>query len=141
MFFQGVGNQDINVYDVKSQTDFWSLNETGSNKGVRLLDAWTQANSGSTIPALTLTDKNFERRFSTYFVENGAYMKLRNVQLGYTFPKSIAGKIKASNLSVYVSGQNLFTLKSKSFSGIDPEAAGFGYPIPTMVTTGLKVGF
>ncbi len=141
IFFQGIGNQQVNVYDVKSQTDFWSINETGSNKGTRLLDAWTPENSTSTIPALTTTDRNFERRFSTYFIENGAYMKLRNLQLGYTLPRTISSRICANNLNVYVSGQNLFTVKSKSFTGIDPETPGYGYPIPTMVTAGVRVGF
>jgi hypothetical protein len=141
MFFQGIGNQQINVQGVKANSDFWSISETGSNKGSRLLDAWSPTNTGSTIPALTLSDKNQESRFSTYFVENGSYMKLRNLQLGYTLPKAISSKIRASNLNLYVSGQNLFTLKSKSFTGVDPEAAGFGYPIPTMLTTGLRVTF
>lgn len=141
MFFQGVGNQQINVQGVKANSDFWSISETGSNKGSRLLDAWSPTNTSSTIPALTLSDKNNESRFSTYFVENGSYMKLRNLQLGYTLPKTISSKIRASNLNLYVSGQNLFTLKSKSFTGVDPEAAGFGYPIPTMLTTGLRVTF
>jgi hypothetical protein len=140
-FFQGVGNQQINVFDVKSQSDFWSLNETGSNKGTRMLNAWSSSNPNSNIPSLTLTDRNFERRFSTYFIENGAYMKLRNLQVGYTLPKNVVEKIKASNIRIYVSGQNLFTVKSKSFTGVDPEAAGFGYPIPTMFTSGIKLSF
>jgi TonB-linked SusC/RagA family outer membrane protein len=139
IFFQGVGNQQINVFDVKSQSDFWSLNETGSNKGTRLLNAWTAENSGSDIPALTATDRNFERRFSTYFIENGAYLKLRNLQIGYTLPKSITSRIMANNVNIYVSGQNLLTFKAKNFTGIDPEAAGFGYPIPTMLTGGIRL--
>lgn len=141
VFFQGVGNQDVNVYDAKSNTDFWSIAETGSNKGSRVLDAWTPSNPDSDIPALTLTNRNAENNFSTYFVENGAYLKLRNIQLGYTLPKKLAGKIKASNFNLYVSAQNLFTVKSKSFTGVDPEAAGYGYPIPRMITTGLRIGF
>jgi TonB-linked SusC/RagA family outer membrane protein len=141
VFFQGVGGQQIDVGGVKAATDFWSISETGSNKGTRLLNAWSPTNTGSTIPALTLLDRNNESRFSTYFIEDGAYMKLRNVQLGYNLPKSIAGKIHASNLNVYVSGQNLFTVKSKAFTGIDPETPTYGYPVPTMLTTGLRVSF
>jgi hypothetical protein len=141
IFFQGVGNQQINVYDVKSMTDFWSINETGSNKGTRLLDAWSPTNTGSNIPALTMTDKNFENRFSSYFIENGAYMKLRNLQLGYTLPARISNKFHVSNLNVYVSGQNLLTFKAKNFTGVDPESATYGYPIPTMVTSGIRVTF
>ncbi|RKR80143.1 TonB-linked SusC/RagA family outer membrane protein [Mucilaginibacter gracilis] len=141
MFFQGVGNQQINVQDIKSATDFWSVSETGSNKGTRLLNAWSVSNPNSTIPALTLTDRNNESRFSTYYIENGRYLKLRNLQIGYSLPKNLLSKIKASNFNVYVSGQNLFTIKSKSFSGVDPEIPSYGYPIPTMITTGIKVAF
>lgn len=141
IYFQGVSGVDINVYDVKSMTDFWSINETGSNKGTRLLNAWTPTNTGSTIPALTSTDRNNETRFSTYFIENGAYLKLRNLQLGYSLPRNISKKVFASNINLYVSGQNLFTLKSKSFTGVDPETPTWGYPVPTMLTTGLRVTF
>lgn len=140
LFFQGVGHVDVeNV--VKYSTDFWSARETGSNKGTRLLNAWTPSNPNSTIPALTTLNANDEGRFSTYFIENGGYMKLRNLQLGYTIPKNITEKFKVSNLHLYVSGQNLFTIKSKSFTGIDPESPSYGYPIPTMVTAGLNVTF
>ena len=122
-------------------TDFWSINETGSNKGTRLLQAWSMTNPNSTIPALTLTDRNNETRFSTYFIENGAYMKLRNLQIGYTLPKQILNKIWANNIYLYLSGQNLFTIKAKGFTGVDPETPTFGYPIPTMLTSGVKITF
>jgi TonB-linked SusC/RagA family outer membrane protein len=141
VFFQGVGPVDINVYGVKSMTDFWSINETGSNKGTRLLDAWSLSNPTSDIPALTSTDRNNETRFSTYFVENGSYMKLRNLQVGYTLPRTLTKKFYVNNLNLYISAQNVFTIKSKAFTGVDPETPGFGYPIPTMVTTGIKVSF
>jgi hypothetical protein len=135
-----VGFQQINVYDVKSASDFWSISETGSNKGTRLLNAWSAANQGSDIPALTLTDRNNESRFSTYFIENGAYAKLRNLQVGYTVPRAVSQRIHVNNLNLYVSGQNLFIIKSKSFTGIDPEIPNYGYPIPTMLTAGIRVG-
>jgi len=141
LFFQGVGHVDENVQAVKSMTDFWSVAETGSNKGTRLLDAWTPTNSGSSIPALTSTDRNNEGRFSTYYIENGAYLKLRNLQIGYTIPKNITNKIHLNNLYLYLSGQNLYTFKSKSFTGVDPETPTYGYPIPTMFTGGIKVTF
>ena len=140
VFFQGVSNVDVeNV--VKYSTDFWSVRENNSNKGTRLLNAWSAANPTSTIPALTSSDANAEGRFSTYYVENGAYCKLRNLQLGYTIPKNITKKFYVSNLHLYVSGQNLLTIKSKSFTGIDPESPSYGYPIPTMLTAGLNVSF
>ena len=140
VFFQGVSNVDVeNV--VKYSADFWSVRENNSNKGTRLLNAWSATNPTSTIPALTSSDANAEGRFSTYYVENGAYCKLRNLQLGYTIPKNITKKFYVSNLHLYVSGQNLLTIKSKSFTGIDPESPSYGYPIPTMLTAGLNVSF
>jgi hypothetical protein len=142
MFFQGVQGIDLNVYDVKSQTDFWSINDVMSNKGTRLLDAWNPyTNPSSDIPALQALDTNNEGRFSTYFVESGSYMKLRNIQLGYTLPSLLTQKWFIKSLRFYVSGQNLFTVKSKSFTGVDPENSGFGYPIPVTCTVGLNLKF
>lgn len=139
IFFNGVNNIDINTYDVKSQTDFWSVNDTRSNKGRRLLDAWSPENPNSTIPALQAENRNDEGRFSTYFVENGSYLKLRNMQIGYSLSEAFARKIHLQKFRLYVSGQNLFTIKSKNFTGIDPENAAFGYPIPVTYTLGLNV--
>lgn len=91
LFFQGLGKTQI-INNEKYATDFWSVQETGSNKGTRLLNAWTPSNPNSTIPALALTDYNDEARFSTYYIENGAYLKLRNIQIGYNLPKDLAKK-------------------------------------------------
>jgi len=140
LFFQGVGKVDVENVQ-KYSTDFWSVSETGSNKGTRLLNAWSASNPDSDIPALTSINSNDEGRFSTYFIEDGAYLKLRNAQIGYTLPRAIAEKLKISNFRIYVSGQNLFTIKSKSFTGVDPESTEYGYPIPTMLTTGVNVSF
>lgn len=141
MFWQGVQGQDI-ISDMKKETDLWSgLNIGFLNKGERLLDAWTPANSNSSIPALSRSDVNNEKRVSTYFVENGSYLKLRNIQLGYVLPKKLTEKICMQKLRLYISAQNLLTIKSKNFTGVDPENPNFGYPIPTNVTFGLNVTF
>jgi len=138
---QGVQNVDI-INDVKKHTDFWSVVDTYSNKGRRLLDAFDPVtNPDSDIPSVAYTDDNNEGRMSTYYVENGSYLKLRNVQLGYTLPKEVSEKIKLSKLRLYVSGQNLFTIKSKSFTGKDPENPNYGYPIPITFTMGLNASF
>ena len=141
MFWQGVQGVDV-ISDLKKQTDLWSgLNITNLNKGRRLLDAWSPQNPGSNIPAVSTMDNNNEKRVSTYFVENGSYAKLRTIQLGYNFPKSICDKIHLSRLRMYLSAQNLLTIKSKKFSGVDPENANFGYPIPLNITFGLNLSF
>lgn len=140
-FFYGVQGIDVNTYAVKSETDFWSINDVRSNKGTRLLDAWSPANPDSDIPAITALNANDEGRLSTYFIENGSFLKLRNLQLGYTLPRKWTEKAFMERCRLYVSAQNLFTIKSKNFSGVDPENAEFGYPIPTTFTVGVNLGF
>lgn len=137
-FWQGIGDVDV-INNKKYQTDFWSVDDVGSNKGTRLLDAWSMENPNSDVPALTTVDNNAESRFSTYYVENGSYLKLRMVQLGYSFPQSLIEHYKISSLRLYLSGQNLWIIKSKSFNGVDPETPGFGYPLPLTVNFGLNL--
>ena len=140
-FFQGVQGVDI-ISDLKKETDIWAgLNIGYLNKGRRLLDAWSPTNPGSNIPAVTLSDNNNEKRVSSYWVENGSYLKLRTIQLGYNVPKSFAQKLAMERLRFYLSAQNLFTIKSSSFTGVDPENPNYGYPIPLNITFGLNVSF
>lgn len=141
VFFQGVQGVDI-INGVKYQTDFWSVDDVNSNKGRRLLKAYHPINNpNSTIPMLQSTNTNDEGRFSTYFIEDGSYLKLRTIQLGYSLPTDLLHKIKLENLRFYLSGQNLFTIHSKNYTGVDPENSGFGYPIPTSYTFGLNLTF
>lgn len=140
-FWQGVQGVDI-ISDLKKQTDIWAgLNIGFLNKGTRLLDAWSQSNKDSDIPALTLSDNNNEKRVSTYWVENGSYLKLRTIQFGYNFPKAVAGMLAMERLRMYLSAQNLLTVKSRSFTGVDPENPNYGYPIPLNITFGINVTF
>lgn len=140
-FFQGVQGVDI-ISDLKKETDIWAgLNIGFLNKGKRLLDAWSTINPDSNVPALSLSDNNNEKRVSSYWVENGSYLKLRTIQFGYNFPRTIASKLAMQRLRMYVSAQNLFTVKSSSFTGVDPENPNYGYPIPLNITFGLNVTF
>ena len=138
MFWQGVQGVDI-ISDLKKETDLWSgLNIGFLNKGKRVLDAWSPANPGSDIPALARNDSNNEKRVSTYYVENGSFLKLRNLQVGYNVPKAWAEKIRMERLRFYLSAQNLLTIKSKDFTGVDPENVNYGYPIPLNITFGVN---
>ena len=139
-FFQGVAGQDV-YNDQKFQTDFYSLTDAGSNKGNRMLGAWTQANTGSSIPALTTNNTGDEGRASTYFVENGGYLKLRNLQVGYNVPQQFLGKLHMSSARFYLAGHNLWTIKSKSLTCSDPENASFAYPLSTSFSVGVQLGF
>ena len=142
MFWQGMQGNDVITIDYKRQTDLWAgVNVPNLNKGIRVLDAWSPSNTGSTIPALTTMDTNNETRVSSYYVENGSFLKLRTIQFGYNLPTELVKKLYMQRLRVYVSAQNLLTIKSKNFTGVDPEVPTFGYPIPLNVTFGLNVSF
>ena len=147
MFFQGVfGNQVSN--DWKRQSDFWHISGSvpvGKNHPTRLLDAWSFDNPDSDIPAMTNVMTNNEQRMSTYYIEDGSYLKLRNIELGYTFPAKITNKMMMKNLRVYASARNVFTLKKfwgdDQFTSFDPEMSGYGYLTPFTMTFGLNVTF
>ena len=139
MFWQGVLGQDV-YNNQKFQNDFWSVTDAGSNKGVRVLDAWLpNVNTSSTIPMLTTNNTGDEGRTSSYFVENGSYAKLRTLQIGYTLPSKVLSKLRLSKVRFYISGQNLLTIKSKSLTCTDPENPNWAYPIPTSVSFGLQL--
>ena len=140
MFWQGVAGQDV-YNDQKFQTDFYSITDAGSNKGSRMLDAWTTANRGSSIPALTTNNVGNENRTSTYFVENGSYAKLRQVQIGYNVPERLLKKVSMTSARVYLSGHNLLTLKSSSLTCPDPENPRWMYPNSTSFSFGIQTSF
>lgn len=141
LFFAGVAGVDV-ITDLKKETDLWAgLNISNLNKGTRLLDAWSPTNPNSTIPALTLSDNNNEKRVSSYWVEDGSYFKLKNLQLGYNLPKSALDKMHMRRWRFFASLQNVFTIHSKSFTGVDPENPNFGYPIPLTFTFGTNISF
>lgn len=125
----------------KSQTDFYAVAAEGTNRGVRILDAWTPENYDSKIPAIAYSNDNNEGRTSTYLYEDHSFAKLRNIQLGYTF--SIPGLKKAGvdKLRFYVTGQNLIQITSRNFSGVDPEQTDYSYPLPTTFIGGVQISF
>ena len=141
MFWQGVQGVQI-ISDLKKETDLWSgLNIGFLNKGTRLLNAWTPQNNDSNIPALSRSDINNEKRVSTYFMEDGSFLKLRNIQIGYNLPEKVVSKMKMSSFRMYLSAQNALTFKSADFTGVDPENPNYGYPIPLNLTFGINIGF
>lgn len=90
----------------------------GFNSYKDLLDRWTPSNTGSNIPRVSVDDKNRNRRISTRFLEDGSYMRIRNLTLGY----DLSGLVKQGTIKswrIYVSAQNLLTVTK--YSGLDPE--------------------
>lgn len=145
VFFQGVfGNKVDNAW--KRESDLWNITVPAhKNHPTRILDAWSFDNPNADIPAINNSTQNAEHRLSSYFVEDGSYLKLRNVELGYTFPSVIASKMKMQRLRLYASARNVFTLKKSwgqdRFTSFDPEMPGYGYLTPFFATFGVNVTF
>lgn len=140
-FYASVGNDLVN--DNKNEL----MNAVGkTNKLSGLLNsAWHGEGTSNDIPRLSMTDDNQNfAKFSSFYVEDGSFLRLKNLQLGYTFRK-LPGLNK---LRLYVSAQNLFTLTG--YSGVEPEVSGdvlgfgFGgwnYPVQRTYTAGVNITF
>lgn len=137
LFFQGVaGNKIFNQMRVRTEGD-----GTQSQLSSKMLDVWTSANVEGTIPNPRGNSNNFAA--SSRFVESGTYLRLKNIQLGYTLPKSINSWIGVSKLRVYLQTSNLFTITP--YTGYDPEVNGgvdYGnYPQSRTFVMGLNMTF
>jgi hypothetical protein len=98
-----------------------------------VIDRWTGPGSTNEHPRLT-TEATRNNVFSSYFVEDGSFLRLRNVQLGYSFPKNWMKKVKVENLRIYASVNNLFTLTR--YMGFDPDLSS-----PGVLSAGVDFGF
>ena len=140
MFWEGKAGW-MALTPTKAQTDFYAVSAEGTNRGVRILDAWTPENSSSNIPAIAYSNDNDEGRVSTYLYEDHSFAKLRNIQLGYTFNFPSFKKVGLDRFRIYVTGQNLIQITSKKFTGVDPEQTSYSYPLPMTFTAGLQLSF
>lgn len=110
-------------------------------------------NPGTKIPHTSVNDPNDNDRISDRYVEDGSFLRIKNITLGYTFPKALLNKAKIENLRVYVNIQNLYTFTK--YTGYDPEVGAstqdstgltYGldngrYPSPAMYSFGLNITF
>ncbi len=141
VFLQGVGKRDSYVSGTGAWA-FYSADFISTAFGIHR-DSWTPENPGASYPRLTTDQGTFNWRDSDYWVRNAAYLRLKNVQLGYTIPNSLSQKLKIRSIRVYVSGQNLLTF-TKFLKGFDPEKEdqnGEFYPVMRTTTVGLNLKF
>ena len=111
------------------------------------------ANTGTKTPRPSIQDPNDNDRLSTRYIEDGSYLRVKNITLGYTFPKTVLQKVKIDNVRVYMNIQNLYTFTK--YTGFDPEVGAstqdssgltFGvdngrYPSPMTCSFGLNITF
>jgi len=141
MVFQGtIGNQ---IYDATRRTDLPSINLPSYMWG-----RWTGEGTSNSIPRFSWSDDNGNWLSSDLYVKNGDYLRLKNVQLGYTLPQSFTKKVLISSLRLYVSAENLLTFTK--YEGFDPEISSGGtsigidrgcYPQARTFTFGLNLKF
>jgi len=145
MFLYGVYGNDI-WNQVKWWNDFYS-SFNGAKSSTALYDSWTPTNQNATAP-IQETGGSFSTANvpNSYFVEDGSYIRAKNVQLGYSIPNNVLERFGVERLRLYVQAANLFTITN--YSGTDPELTGtataFGidegaYPSPRQYLVGINL--
>jgi hypothetical protein len=157
LYLYGVGGQTILSYAYKNLTTMRAGTEGYQNILREYAEnAWTPENKSTELYRLTRNDDNHNTRVSDLYLKNGDFLKIRNLQIGYTLPKSLIRPLLIDNLRLFVSGEDLFTF-SGYVDNLDPElpignnspynsvlTTGIDqghYPLPRTFTFGLNVGF
>lgn len=132
LFLQGTGKRDVWV----GNNLFWGAGTTGTYEVYN--NSWTPENQDAYYPLYYSAGKN--RNVQTRYLQNGAYLRIKNISLGYTVPSTVSETIKFKSLRVFGSAFNLFEFKSvpKTF---DPELLGMNYPIMRSYAFGVQATF
>lgn len=140
IFLQGVAGNDIyNANRIWQESMSIPQNQT-----TKVLDRWRGEGTSNSVPRAIYSDPNQNVRHSNRFIEDGSYLRVKNLTLGYTLPKSISQKAYLSMARFYISCQNLLTLTK--YSGFDPEVNVSGvdlstYPVTRTLSMGVNVKF
>lgn len=113
-----------------------------------LRDAWSGPGTSNSQPRILNNDRNQNFRYSDYYIQDGTYLRIKNIQLSYSLPASVSQKIGTSKLVVFANVENLFTITN--YDGMDPDIGGSAtlrgvdwgnYPLPRILTGGINVSF
>ncbi|MNX38823.1 TonB dependent receptor [compost metagenome] len=115
-----------------------------TNQTTAVLDRWTAPGTSNSMPRAVYGDPNNNNRTSSRYIEDGSYLRIKNVTLSYNIPLDMQGKKIFNYVKVYLSGQNLYTFTD--YTGFDPEVSTNGidnnvYPLTRTISLGLNVGF
>jgi len=151
-FFQGSQGNDIFNND-KVYTDFPTF--FNANRSVRVLDSWTPDNLDAELPELSQSITNNEGAANSFFVEDGSYMRLKNLQIGYTLNEQVSSYLGMNSVRFYLQGTNLITITG--YDGVDPElqprfnggaidnltigVADNNYPLAAIYSFGINLKF
>ena len=109
-------------------------------------NAWTEENRYTDVPKYVYGNTSGENNHSSRFLYSGNFLRVKNLQLGYTLPKHLLKKILIDNMRIYISADNIYTFKAKDFVGYDPETytnglIAFQYPSTRTFLAGITLGF
>lgn len=140
IFLQGIaGNKICNA------NRFWSeAMAVAQNQTTETLNRWTGPGTSNSMPRAVFNDPNKNTRPSDRYIEDGSYLRIKNVTLGYTVPKFLMKKAQLTSARFYVSAQNLITFTK--YKGFDPEVGTSGidnnvYPVTRTFNVGVNLGF
>ncbi len=139
VFLQGVaGNEIYNANRVTLEGMYTIRNQTA-----RVTERWTGEGTSNEMPRAIYSDPNKNTRNSDRFIEDGSYLRLKQVTVGYTLPASVIERAGLGSLRLYFSGQNLLTWTK--YTGFDPEVIGgvdnSNYPITRNLSLGIDLRF
>ncbi|WP_319592408.1 TonB-dependent receptor [uncultured Draconibacterium sp.] len=129
--FRGIGDVQKVNYDRQRRED---MRGTGANMFASVKDRWTPENQSTTMPRAIYYDPSDNRRLSSRWVEDGDFLRLDNLQIGYTLPNNLLNSVRVKGGRISLTATNLFVLTP--YSGIDPEKL-----IPTTVKLGMNFNF
>ncbi|BAX79298.1 hypothetical protein ALGA_0911 [Labilibaculum antarcticum] len=145
MMFYGVEGNELyngNRYYLENMS-------AGQNFLASSIHAWTETNTNTNTPRAVIGDANTNTRESNRYLEDGSFLRLKNIELGYTLPKSMINRLGISKCRIYINAQNVFTITD--YSGIDPEVGRSNvlntgidrslYPINKSFFAGVQLSF
>ena len=138
-------SNDFYVMPANTERLFYSYDAVAAaaNDGVNDYDPATDPNANHLAPLPRLLFGSSTMVSSTFHLYNSSYLRLKSLQVGYSLPKKWLDAVKISHLRLFISGENILTVKDRNFPGVDPElgASIAIYPIPKMFTGGLTITF
>lgn len=135
VLFQGVAGID-SYYQSNWYTN---VLKNGSVINKKFLNGWSKDNPNSTIPALTIDDGGRNTAANDFWLQNASFLRMKNIQLGYTLPASWTKNFQMQRVRFYVSAENLLTITG--YEGMDPEIPGTGYPVMKKIVGGISISF
>ena len=140
-FFQGVGHVSFSTRTDQT-LGFNARNSREANLFSDVYDNyWTPERLDAKYPRLYIGTNNNNNQTSTFWMANGRYMRLKNLEIGYTLPKRISRKMAMQNMRVYLSGVNLFTFSPFKLWDPDLQTGATNYPNNRIINIGLTIGF